>query len=534
MSYQAEVTIPNDTRPGTPLRPRDTRTSEEAQAALVSTARKNPCFTCGNPEAKLRKNLPLRFVWPSACTLCGQCWAQFGGQADAAEIGPAPRAALEVRSVGPAEWQPILDAQPWRGELRRDARGRVESLVSELCRWAGWESGETWPTWDRLMAATGWGRSQLAAWLRQLWILGWIDRVEPGSTPATRPMGSRIEGNRAAVYGLLVPAYADEAARPALQREYTTTLAQLKAAIAQVKQAGEKNWTPTGSLDPVELRLEVGYLRTRAREIFHRLGGGSGGGKNPIEPLRGSFDESERRLWARTVPTTRAEMLAAAAELRRQHPVLARLSARAVRSECRTWWRAGWCNDGILHALRSRPVGWSGTSTARSHAVYAVIHPAGWLRSRLSIWTTRTTKRQVKPLPDPTLQRDIRRWNVDQAVGEAERQAEADRAAYGRIGARLLAEVRAAAGGRYWQPTPGQAAAALADRIRLDRPAGQPTARDRAVAAVAEHMQAKQQRPRLSPLQQELRDRALAAAAARRTGGGATGYRPRRDRHGRR
>ncbi|ATY17252.1 hypothetical protein CU254_42460 (plasmid) [Amycolatopsis sp. AA4] len=515
---------------------RDTRTGDEAQATHVSRARKNPCFTCGNPEAKLRKNLPLRFVWPSACTLCGQCWGQFGGKADAAEIGPAPRAALEVRSVGPDEWRPILDAQPWRGELRRDARGKVDSLVSELCRWAGWESGETWPTWDRLMDATGWARATLASWLRQLWILGWIDRVEPGSTPATRPMGSRIEGNRAAVYGMRVPAYADEAAKPALQREYTTTLAQLKAAIAQVKQLGQKNWTPTGSLDPVELRLEVGYLRTRTKKIFHRLGGGFAGGKNEIEPLRGpGFDESKPRLWARTVPTTRAEMLAAAAELRRQHTTLARLSAKAIRSECRSWWRAGWCNDGLLHALRARPVGWSGASTARSHAVYAVIHPAGWVRSRLSIWTTHTAKGLVKPMTDPTLRREIRRFNVDSAIAETEQRAEADRTAYGRIGARLLADARAQAG-RYWQPTPGQAAAALTDRIRLDRPAGQPTARDRAVAAVASHFQAKQleRRPRLSPLQQELRDRAVAAEAARgpeRTG---TGYRPRRDRRGRR
>ncbi|MBN9748627.1 hypothetical protein DMP23_47460 [Amycolatopsis sp. A1MSW2902] len=479
--------------------------------------------------------MPLRFVLPSACTLCGSCWAQFKGKPDAAEIGAAPTAAVEVRSVGPAEWQQVLGDQPWRGELRRDARGKVDALVSELCRWSGWESGETWPTWDRLMSATGWARATLAGWLRQLWILGWIDRIEPGSTPATRPMGSRIEGNRAAVYGLSVPAYADEAAKPALQREYTTTLAQLKAAIAQVKQLGQKNWTPTGSLDPVELRLEVNHLRTRAREIFHRLGGGSGGGKDEIEPLRGSFDESGRRLWARTVPTTRAEMLAAAAELRRQHPVLARLSAKAVRSECRSWWRAGWCNDGLLHALRSRPVGWSGVSTARSHGVYAVIHPAGWVRSRLSIWTTQTGNGLVKPMTDPTLRREARRFGVDQAVAAVEERAEADRAAYGRIGARLLADVRAEAG-RYWQPTPGQAAAALTDRIRLDRPAGQPTARDRAVAEFAAHVQAKQlrTRPRLSPLQQQLRDRAAAVAEARgreRTG---TGYRPRRDRHGRR
>uniref|UniRef100_UPI003F497FE1 hypothetical protein n=1 Tax=Amycolatopsis sp. CA-151526 TaxID=3239921 RepID=UPI003F497FE1 len=479
-------------------------------------------------------------MWPAAATLCGRCWLQFGGKPDAADAGAAPRAALEVRSVEPLEWSKLIDVQPWRGELRRDCRSRVDALVSTLARHAHWSSGETWPTWAKLMETTGWRRSSVAAWLRQLWILGWIDRVEPGSTPATRPMGSGIEGNRAAVYGLLIPVYADAAEEAALRREYRTTLAQLTSAIAELKRRGAKTWTPTGSLDPVELRLEVGYLRTRAREIFHRLSCGSEGQTQKMSPLRGpGFEESDARAWTRKVPTTRAEMYSAAAELRGQHPTLSRMSVRAIRSTCRSWWQAGWCNDGVLHALRCRPTGWTGTTTARSHAVYGVIHPAGWVRSRLSIWTSD----QGKPLPDPVRAKE-RSGGMAELLDEIREQ---DRAAYGRTGAALLRQVGGAGAGGIQEregrigrqllnalvsavTERGRAAAEdLAATARADR------GRAHARASWAAHVEARataraaSRASELTPLQQQLRDQAAAAQAARGIDTrSSTGYRPRR------
>lgn len=395
-----------------------------------------PCFTCKNPDGELRRDLPLRFVCPEMATLCGRCWLQFGGKAAPSEAGAAPRAALEVRSAQPTEWGKLFQSQEWVGLLRRDARERVGLLFQTLRNWSDWTTAECWPTWARLQAATGWGRSTLAGWLRQLWILGWIDRIEPGSTPEFRPMGSPVEGNRAAVYALRVPAYAERQEPAAARREYTLVLAELTTKIALLKRAEGKNWTPSVSFDLDSLVVEVGYLRTRASEIFHNLGSAAEVGTNTkIEPLRGRFENKRGRAWDAMVPTTGAEMLAAAAELRRQHPVFGRMTDLGIRHVCRSWWRAGWCNEGILHALRYQPVGWSGTSAAHSHPGYAVIHPMGWAKARLSIWRSDLGK----PLPDPSRTRVLRPLVAEGLEG----QREQDTAMFGRAGAELLRTVHA-------------------------------------------------------------------------------------------
>lgn len=198
--------------------------------------------------AELRRDLPLRFTCPEMATLCGRCWLQFGGKAGAAEAGAAPSAAVPVRPAdGPTEWAQLLLAAPWVQQLRRDAQTRLRTLVETLRNWADWSTSETWPTWARLQAATGWARSTLAAWLRQLWILGWIDRIEPGSTPQFRPMASPLEGNRAAVYGLLVPAAAEQVDPAQRHRRYLMTLSELREKIAQLKAIEDKNWTPSWS-----------------------------------------------------------------------------------------------------------------------------------------------------------------------------------------------------------------------------------------------------------------------------------------------
>jgi hypothetical protein len=100
-------------------------------------------------------------------------------------------------------------------------------------------------------------------------------------------------------------------------------------------------------------------------------------------PLRGSTEEKKVLAFASRVPVTRAEMLAAACELRMQHPVLARLSPRWVRSLARPYWRAGWSNDDMLHALIYRP---TSTSTLPAMPVEQVYSPASWVRSRLAAW----------------------------------------------------------------------------------------------------------------------------------------------------
>jgi hypothetical protein len=333
----------------------------------------------------LRRDLPLRFAYPAAATLCGPCWARFGGQAAAGEIGPMPDFALPVRNAdNPTEWAAVFRTAHWLPQLRRDARDKVLALVSGLRNWADWSTSECWPTWARLCELSGWARSTLAAWLRQLWIIGWIDRIEPGSTPQHRPMGSprQVEGNRAAVYGLRVPAYAERLDEPQRQREAGQVLTDLTTTLAQLNAAEGKTWTPSLSFDLDNLRIELGHLRTRARELVDNVGGCPEVEK--IEPLRGRFDGRKRTFrFSDLAPVRRAEMLVAAAELQLQHPVAARLSPRAIRSVCRVYWRAGWSNRDVLWALRYQPTGWAALS---SLAEYAVIHPAGWVRSRLSTW----------------------------------------------------------------------------------------------------------------------------------------------------
>jgi hypothetical protein len=80
-------------------------------------------------------------------------------------------------------------------------------------------------------------------------------------------------------------------------------------------------------------------------------------------------------------------MLAAAGELRRAHPVLARLNARWVRSLLRPFFAAGWTVGDVLHALCYRP---SATSTLPSMSLGRVYAPAGWARSRLAAWRDET------------------------------------------------------------------------------------------------------------------------------------------------
>jgi hypothetical protein len=55
------------------------------------------------------------------------------------------------------------------------------------------------------------------------------------------------------------------------------------------------------------------------------------------------------------VPVSGFEMLAAADWLRRELPVFARCSRKLIRHLCGPYWRAGWCNRDIVHAMDHRP-----------------------------------------------------------------------------------------------------------------------------------------------------------------------------------
>lgn len=302
--------------------------------------------------------VPLRTVH------CGPCWAAHGGEAAAADLALAPPLALQSRDpAGQGEWLALLCAERWVQLLRPRTRERLLAMLRELAYRADWDTYTTWPTWARLMAVTGWARSTMASWLRQLRLTGWLALIESGSTPATRPLAlAHLRGNRAAVYQLRVP--------------FTAT-----AASAQVTAPVDKTWTPT--LQEERSSCDEKKLPSRAREVVHNLGTVTSVSTEDSEALRARSDPGICRVFADRVPTTRAQMLAAAAELRRADPTLGKLSARWVRALCRPYWRAGWTNNDLLHALAYRP------HSPRPRLMLPreqIISPAGWARARLQAW----------------------------------------------------------------------------------------------------------------------------------------------------
>lgn len=459
---------------------------------------------------------PLRTI------VCGPCWAQHGGAAGAAEIGSAPLTALPVREPSSqVEWLQLLEAEPWVQRLRRDARRRLLQLARCLRNWAHWERFTARPTWPELCAASEWARSTMAAWLAQLRLYGWLSVVEPGSTPEHRPMGSprTVEGNRAAVYGLCVPLRADEA-RMAQQLTETENVAQRPAqepagpagdvgANAQLNRSEDETWTPSWSFNA----FKEGFVgsSTRARGFFHSFSSPAPLGQQS-EALRARIDwENPVFCFSDRVPASAAEMLAAACELRRQHPILARLSPRAVRSLARPHWRAGWHNDDVLHAMTYRPTSWS---TLPSTSDYAVIHPLGWCRSRLGAWCD--DRGRVLP------------GHSRRAAERAARKRALERQ-YGHAGERLLRRgaaqplvERVAAHGRQCARELAEELAAARRRAAWDREYG-PTPRERAAsdqtraAAMAEVRAAEQQREakrRAAALQRQLIEQAKAYTQA--------------------
>lgn len=335
------------------------------------------------------------------------------------------------------DWLRQLANEPWVQRLTAAARFRLGLLCRELMLCADWETFEAWPTWARLITITGWCRSSVARYLQQLRIEGWLLHVERGSTPNFRPMGMSLRGNRAAVYALRIPRkpgelrpeeqpavdvdsaarviaeaesvlaaaaerIANEAApatRPA-QAPVVDVVAVARSLVTnpQVTSAGEESWTPTGLLQVFTLSELV--VLSRASAFFHNSSAQPHLSSNQVqrtsnpqpsdaswsgsdEALRARTDEEQGRVFAGRVPGTRAEMYAAACELRAAVPVFGRLSAKKVRSLCKPYWRAGWTCDDVVFALRWTPASWTPRT---STAVEQIASPSAWIAARLQAW----------------------------------------------------------------------------------------------------------------------------------------------------
>lgn len=424
-------------------------------------------------------------------------------------MGPAPT--VTVVSWDPQDqrhWLSALRRQDWVRDIRADGRANLLTVARLVALHAGWETLESRPTWARLVARSGLSERTVARWLQELRVRGWLAHLEHGSTPAHRPMVlAHLVGNRAAVYGLRIPLSPEEALHRAAEQlvtrladdlaEHATEAApdHLPASASPTSGAGDRtdldsstmgpppasystppaasdqpqpgapgdtNGTPSWFFSP-KTSSEVGGF-SRASNVVNNLWTtptDRGKPKNQRTALRAGSEANGELDWALTVPTSGFAMLVAADWLRRRLPVFASCSRKLLRHLCKPYWRAGWCNRDIVHAMDHRP-GLFGQTTGVLISPQRIAAPKVFIASRLSAW--RTPERVILP----------GHWTsrvTDAAATKATRALVA--AHHGRAGAALL--------------RPGEhalTAQRITEHGRTTRPPASPTTRAAAKATL--------------------------------------------------
>lgn len=325
---------------GTPLETRSDDALTEGAATSVPF-RADGLLTC---VRCLRRCGSVRHT-PSRPIVCGPCWFAAGGTAAPSELtGVSHAPPTNVPSTAGA-WLRAVVASEWFTARRRDCAARLRRLLTVLARHADWTEHTSWPTWERLMQQTGWGRSTMSGWLAELQRLGWLQRVEQGSTPRFRPMAlAGIQGNRAAVYQLRIPT----------------------------------NWTPTHSRSE-SVRSHM-VVPPRARPAIHR----------PVQPARqnkqpNGHEAAGARCFDHRSPSPGPQMLAAATELRDADPALRLLRSRQLRRLLAPWWKVGWTNTDIVFALSHAPVV-GGVRTVERCPAEQLRRPDRWVTLRMAVW----------------------------------------------------------------------------------------------------------------------------------------------------
>jgi hypothetical protein len=344
--------------------------------------------------------------------------------------------------TGQAHWLRELAAQDWVQAVRADGHRNLMTIARGVSNWAVWATLASRPTWAKLLGGSGLSKTSLARWLRELRLRGWLELIEHGSTPRTRPMSlAGVEGNRAAVYALRIPLTHEQAL--ASGQLVDETAAELTATTGDT---AELSPGPSQELDYVEdINVTPSWS---CRSLFERsTSGSSRAGKlvdnsdsNPSDQykqkttaLRAGSDAKKLLDFSIMVAVTRYEMLACAEDLRRRMPVFARCSRKLVRHLCRPLWRAGWCNRDIAWAMDHRPTMFcqlNGHGGGGLISPEYVVSPAQFIRSRLRAWR-QSDGRRGEFLPGY--------WTSRLGSAAADGQArEQVRARHGRAGAGLL------------------------------------------------------------------------------------------------
>jgi hypothetical protein len=403
------------------------------------------CVTClvqwGRPRATV-----LRAV------VCGPCWAAHGGSPDADEIGPAPT--TTVMSWDPRDqghWLSALRRQDWVQDIRADGRGNLLRVARLVALYASWQTLESRPTWARLIARSGLSQRTVARWLQELRVRGWLTHLEHGSTPAHRPSAlAHLGGNRAAVYGLRIPLTPEEALHCAAEPSPSQANAEPASVPAEAGSAGpsfvarladtghsgsfdqrqhlmlgETNGSPSWS-SLFETNSEVRGFSRASHPVDNSVHTTPNTEKPQKTALRAGLDNTSGPDWATTVPTSRFAMLIAADWLRHRLPVFACCSRKLIRHLCKPYWRAGWCNRDLMHAMDHRP-GLFGQAPGVLICPERIAAPKAFIASRLAAWRT----------PDGAILPG--HWTsrlTDAATAKAARHLIATR--HGRAGAALL------------------------------------------------------------------------------------------------
>jgi hypothetical protein len=430
--------------------------------------------------------------------VCGPCWAAHGGSPGASEIGPAPSTtAPSCDPIDQAHWLRALRRQEWVQEIRVDGRRGLLAVARTVALWADWDTLESRPTWEKLAERTGLHERSVARWLQELRVRGWLAHLERGSTPATRPMAlAHLDGNRAALYGLRIPLTPEEA----LARAGQELVGSLETSLRAAAGGSQPSTRQTTNLAPEQVAASVVgdksvSLPRSFQALKEELVGGSTRARQPVDnmgrippdqeehsktALRAGSEEPKQLDFSILVPVTEFEMLVAADLLRQHLPVFSRCSRKLVRRICRPYWRAGWCNRDITHAMDHRPSVFSQPSGVLLSPEY-VASPRQFIRSRLRAWLT----------ADGTVLTGYWSSRVTHAdAARAARQRVADR--HGRAGVRMLrageqvlTADRIAEHGRHARlpvPAPAHLRTGL-DRARKDRLRAELVARARSEIA---------------------------------------------------
>jgi hypothetical protein len=289
-------------------------------------------------------------------------------------------------------WAAAVRAAPELEQLRIDARTNVLAVVEVLARRASWDLLTSWPTWQRLQDETELSRATVARWLAWLRRYGWLAVVETGSTPRTRPMAlAHLDGNRAAVYALLVAAPIP--AQPAGDQQ---SLAGERAELVD-EQTGEILTSPAVDRPSPDTAIETSETPTGSRR--ESCTSDLGYRRN----ARAHANVHARHDLPRTAPRTKIERLEAVEAMRQLLPLFRLRSPRLLAHVLRDWFDAGWSPYDLAWHLDHRPTGNPAALTgvlATTALVDAEPWPyawsratdirnvIGWILTRLRAWST--------------------------------------------------------------------------------------------------------------------------------------------------